>query len=56
VVTVARYRQDQLPGTEYQPSMFDADDRDLLDAIAAQATEADRDATADLLSMARAKP
>ena len=46
-------RQDQLPGTEDEPRLFGADDMDLLDAIAAQATEADYEATADLLRAAR---
>lgn len=46
-------RQDQLAGFEDQPSLFSADDRDLLDKIAEQATEADYAATADLLAMVR---
>jgi hypothetical protein len=46
-------RQDQLGGFEDQPSLFGAEDRDLLDAIAAQATEADYEATRELLKAAR---
>jgi len=34
---------------QYQPSMFGSADRDLLDDLADQATEADYQATADLL-------
>lgn len=46
-------RQDQLSGFEDQPRLFGADDVDLLDAIAAQATEADYEATKELLKAAR---
>jgi hypothetical protein len=46
-------RADQLPGFEDQPSLFGPEDRDLLDDIAAQATEADYEATAYLLKQAR---
>jgi hypothetical protein len=38
---------------QYQPSMFGESDRDLLDDIAGQATEADYVATAELLKLAR---
>jgi hypothetical protein len=48
-------RQDALPGFEDQPSLFGPEDRDLLDAIAAQATEEDYRATAELLRAARQK-
>lgn len=46
-------RQGQLPGTELEPRLFGADDLDLLDQLAAQATDADYQATADLLKQAR---
>lgn len=46
-------RQDQLVGFEDQPSLFSADDRDLLDKIAEQATDADYAATEYLLKQAR---
>jgi hypothetical protein len=48
-------RQDQLMGFEDQPSLFGAEDRDLLDKIAAQATEADYEATEYLLRQVKAK-
>ena len=40
---------------QYQPSMFGETDRDLLDDLAAQATEADYLATAELLKIARGR-
>lgn len=46
-------RQDQLPGLEEQPSLFGPADRDLLDALAEQATEEDYEATAYLLKQAK---
>jgi hypothetical protein len=46
-------RADQLPGFEDQLSLFGPEDRDLLDDIAAQATEADYAATEYLLKQAR---
>lgn len=39
---------------DVQPSLFGQADRDLLDAIAGQATDADYAATKDLLKWARA--
>lgn len=45
-------RQDQLAGFEDQPSLFGPEDRDLLDRIAEQATEADYAATEYLLRQA----
>lgn len=46
-------KQRQFDLDDVQQSLFGQEDRDLLDAIASQATEADYDATRDLLRMVK---